>query len=92
MPATQLIPVGTVAAVSAEITVNAGDAVAVAMKGGDGTIGVELKDDAGGFSRIHEMRRGDGFPASFAGTVLSVPGVYRLSRRVGDGNCGAFRG
>jgi len=94
MAATELIAVGTGAAVSADIVVIAGLPLTVCLKDADGTdvgsncrVDIQLKADDGQYYSIGILA---GFNGGNRAIVLSGPGTYRLSRPAGSDSCGAF--
>lgn len=89
--ATELLPVASGAANSADFTLAAGetaticrkDATAPSIVGGD-SVAIQLKDDAGAYWDIHSLIGEE------VACVLNGAGTYRV-RRV-SGTVGAFRG
>lgn len=89
--ATELLPVASGAANSADFTLAAGetaticrkDAASPSIAGGD-SVAIQLKDDAGAYWDIHSLIGEE------VACVLSGIGTYRV-RRV-SGAVGAFRG
>ncbi len=88
--ATQILAVGTGAADSADVVVDAnGLTVAVKDAAGpavaaDAVILILLKDDAGQYFQVDAI--GFAKPAVF----ISAAGTYRFSRTAGSSSCGVF--
>lgn len=91
MPA-ELLGIADTAASSADQVVAAGSSLTVALKdaagpdvGGDATVWVELKDDAGQYFTV------DTLSWQKPAIVISGPGTYRVRRKAGVA-CGVFSG
>lgn len=91
MAATQLLPIATGAANSAEFTLAAGESATIARKdpnppsiNANARVSIQLKDDAGAFWDIAQLA------GEQVAIVISGIGTYRV-RRV-SGNVGVFRG
>ncbi len=84
--ATELLAIGSTAAVSTEFTVDAFLSVTVALKDVTDypTVRLQMKDDAGSWSDV------DHFGVRCEPIVISGAGTYRLSRAAGS-HCGAYR-
>lgn len=89
--ATQLLPIASTAASSAEFTINEGSSAVVSLKGtlnSGARMYVEIKDDAGGWNPVGVLLANSGPEKRSA--VIGAAGTYRV-RRVAGSACGAFR-
>lgn len=89
MPA-NILATGTNSTPSSDVTVTS--TLAVALKGVDAgppdagaAVDIELKDDAGAYSKVGRLTSAD--PSA----VIMAPGTYRFTR-VGGVKCGVFSG
>jgi len=84
--ATEILPTADTAANSADLVVEAGIPVTVALKGVGGRAAfvlILLKDDAGVYHQMAELS------VDHRATVITAPGTYRFTRVAGDA-CGVF--
>lgn len=92
--ATQILSIGTTAANSADVVIAAGAQLTVALKDVAGPslhtearVQIMLKDDAGQYFRVDELRWPDR-PA----LVIQAAGTYRFARIATGAACGVFSG
>lgn len=88
--ATQILPVGTTAADSADVVVASGNQLTVCLKdaagpkvAGGALVLILLKDDAGQYFRV------DALDAAKPAVLIVAAGTYRFSRLAGV-SCGVF--
>ena len=88
--ATTILSVGTTAANSADVVVEAGTPLTVALKTAAGPniatsaqVDILLKDDAGQYFRV------DSLTGAKRAVVINGAGTYRFSRKAGEA-CGVF--
>lgn len=85
--ASEILAAGSGAANSSDVTIASGSTLTVSLKSYDigARVAVQLKDDAGGYQEVGQLR-GDN-----PGAVLSS-GVYRFARLASSTSCGVFSG
>ena len=84
--ATEILATGSTAASSADVVVTSD--LAVSLKGvtdGQALVTISIKDDAAGYQAIGSLT------SQSPSTVISAPGTYRFTRRLGA-TCGVFSG